>query len=143
MPFSRRENVRHATLLFRAEGINVQTTGAGEKEGKMGQIVALWIKCLLMVSGVAFLVEWYQVNLKWALIGLGIGGAVVLGKVLMPTSIELGSSVKKFNLQLTYLLSALGIAGICWAFGLVYIPLTIVVGALFPKNSDHMPWEQC
>ena len=26
----RRENVRHATLLFCAEGVNVRTTGAGE-----------------------------------------------------------------------------------------------------------------
>ena len=30
--YFRRENVRHATLLFRAEGVNVRTTGAGEKE---------------------------------------------------------------------------------------------------------------
>lgn len=109
----------------------------------MNKIVELWKKCLLMVLVVAFLVEWYQVSLKWALIGLGVGGAVILGKLLMPTSIELGSSMKKFNMQLTYLFSALGVAGICRAFGLIYIPVAIVVGALFPKNSDHMPWEQC
>ena len=138
----RREKVRHATLLFRAEGVNVQTTGAEQEERGMNKIVAIWTKCLLIVLGVAFLVEWYQVNIKWALIGLGICGAIILGKVLMPTSIELGSSLKKFNMQLTYLFAALGIAGICWAFGLVYIPLTIVIGALFPKNSDRMPWEQ-
>ena len=29
------ENVRHATLLFCAEGVNVRTTGAGEKEETM------------------------------------------------------------------------------------------------------------
>lgn len=109
----------------------------------MNKLVELWKKCLLIVLGVAFLVEWHKVNIKWALIGLGIGGAIILGKLLMPTSIELGSSLKKFNMQLTYLFAALGIAGVCWAFGLVYIPLTIAVGALFPKNSDNMPWEQC
>ena len=27
MPFLRRENVRHATLLFRAEGVTVQDVG--------------------------------------------------------------------------------------------------------------------
>ena len=32
MPYSRRENVRHATLLFRAEGVNMQTKQA--REGK-------------------------------------------------------------------------------------------------------------
>ena len=31
MPLKRRENVRHATLLFCAESVNVQTTGAGER----------------------------------------------------------------------------------------------------------------
>ena len=35
MPHIRHENVRHATLLFCAEGVNVRTTGAGEKEEKM------------------------------------------------------------------------------------------------------------
>ena len=30
MPSLERENVRHATLLFCAEGVNVRTTGAGE-----------------------------------------------------------------------------------------------------------------
>ena len=30
MPSLERENVRHATLLFRAEGVTVRTTGAGE-----------------------------------------------------------------------------------------------------------------
>ena len=32
MPFLRRDDVRHATLLFCAEGVNVQTTGAGERK---------------------------------------------------------------------------------------------------------------
>ena len=32
----RRENVRHATLFSRAEGVNVRTTGAGEV-GKRGK----------------------------------------------------------------------------------------------------------
>ena len=32
MPSRWRENVRHATLLFCVEGVNVRTTGAGEKE---------------------------------------------------------------------------------------------------------------
>ncbi len=32
MPSIRRENVRHATLLFCAEGVNVRTTGAGKGE---------------------------------------------------------------------------------------------------------------
>ena len=32
MPSIGRENVRHATLLSCAEGVNVQTTGVGEKD---------------------------------------------------------------------------------------------------------------
>ena len=32
MPLLGRENVRHATLLFRAEGVNVQTTGVEERK---------------------------------------------------------------------------------------------------------------
>ena len=35
MPCMRRENVRHATLLFCAEGVNVRTIGAGEGRKQM------------------------------------------------------------------------------------------------------------
>ena len=35
MPSIRRENVRHATLLFCAEGINVRTKGRGRKKEEM------------------------------------------------------------------------------------------------------------
>ena len=35
MPHIRHENVRHATLLFCAEGVNVRTTGAGERRKEM------------------------------------------------------------------------------------------------------------
>ena len=34
-------NVRHATLLFCAEGVNVQMLGAGKEENEMNKIVAL------------------------------------------------------------------------------------------------------
>ena len=41
MPFSRRENARHATLLFRAEGVNVQTADAEEKRTKMRKLMMM------------------------------------------------------------------------------------------------------
>ena len=34
MPSVGRENVRHATLLFCAEGVNVRTEGVEDKRGK-------------------------------------------------------------------------------------------------------------
>ena len=40
MPLLRRENVRHATLLFCAEGVNVRTTGAEERAKQMDEMTS-------------------------------------------------------------------------------------------------------
>ncbi|MBQ6010155.1 MAG: leucine-rich repeat protein, partial [Kiritimatiellae bacterium] len=45
MPSLRRENVRHATLLFCVEGVNVRTTGAGEES------VSMIKKLMMLVVG--------------------------------------------------------------------------------------------
>ena len=41
MPLLGRENVRHATLLFRAEGVNVRTNRRGDGEGEMIRILVI------------------------------------------------------------------------------------------------------
>lgn len=53
-------------------------------------MMSLWKKCLFGVLAIAFFVEWYSVNLKWAFIGLGIWCVVIVVKMGMPTSIQLG-----------------------------------------------------
>lgn len=105
------------------------------------EMMSLWKKCLFGVLSIAFFVEWYSVNLKWALIGLGIWSVVIVVKMGMPTSIQLGSTAKKIKMQLTYFIVLLAVAVVCWRlFDLVYIPITIALGAFYPKNSDNMIW---
>lgn len=104
-------------------------------------MMSLWKKCLFGVLSIAFFVEWYSVNLKWALIGLGIWSVVIVVKMGMPTSIQLGSTAKKIKMQLTYFIVLLAVVVVCWRlFDLVYIPITIALGAFYPKNSDNMIW---
>lgn len=101
-------------------------------------MMSLWKKCLMGGLLTAFLVEWYSVNLKWALIGVAIWGVVILGKMGMPTSIELGSTARKVNMQFSYFISLLIVAGVCWLFDFIYMPVVIALGAFYPKNSDNM-----
>ena len=54
MPSLRRENVRRATLLFRAEGVNVRTIGAGEGVNAMSYDVKRIIGKRLSMGKAAF-----------------------------------------------------------------------------------------